>query len=86
MKPRYGNPNNSTLIIIERHIFNLEFNYMVVGASKALLIELGTAYKTKMEIIMRMRNESANHTEFSEKNYPSKLNKETSTSTDAKTD
>ena len=77
MKADYGNPNKSTLQIIDEHIRQLEYNFMVVGVSRALLTELGTAYKTKMQLLNLMQNGHTNHFKVSKTNYHSKLNSQT---------
>ncbi len=74
----FGVTNPTTLSVIEAHIKQLEFNYMVVGSSQNLLFELGSAYKLKMTLIKELENGNIRETTtFSKKNYPSKLNQKT---------
>lgn len=79
-KAMFENNTISTLYIIDAHIKNLEFAYMVVGRSQTLLIELGNAYKTKMELLKRIENDSFSRIKnTTETHYSSKINSETTT-------
>lgn len=67
--------NTSTLLLIEEQIKQLEFNFMVVGSSQNLLVELGNAYKVKMMLVKEMKYGNIHqNTSLSTKNYTSKLN------------
>lgn len=46
----------STLSVIDAHIYNLEYTFMVVGKSPSLVIELGNAYKMKTQLINEIEN------------------------------
>ena len=72
----FGVTHSTTLAVIEAQIKQLEFNYMVVGSSQNLLVELGNAYKVLMMLINELKNGNIHQkTSLSTKNYPSKLNK-----------
>lgn len=71
----FKNHNISTLQVIEAHIRNLEYAYMVVGSSQSLLIELGNAYKAKNELLKQIDNDSfSKHYDISRITFSSKLN------------
>lgn len=78
IKAMFANHNISTLAIIEMHIRDLEYAFMVVSSSQALLIELGNAYKVKMKLIKMFDHDNFNKKSNTKKrHYPSKINSET---------
>lgn len=73
----FANNYTGTLAVIDAQIKQLEFAFMVVGSSQSLLIELGNAYKIKMELIKIIENDNfIKNKSYIESHYSSKIDTE----------